>query len=93
MPGEKDAVQLLFKHRSADQQSGESFYLESKANTCVACGEDRNFLKYHVIPKCYRQNFPLNLKSHRSHDIVLLCVRCHQIAALTLVTVPSVDDQ
>lgn len=26
------------------------------------------------------QHFPEHLKSHRSHDIVLLCVDCHEVA-------------
>lgn len=32
-----------------------------------------------VVPACYRRCFPQHLKSHRSHDIVLLCVDCHQV--------------
>jgi len=32
-----------------------------------------------VVPACYRRCFPAHLKSHRSHDIVLLCVDCHQV--------------
>lgn len=33
-----------------------------------------------IIPDCYRKNFPVRLKSHRSHDIVLLCIDCHDRA-------------
>lgn len=33
-----------------------------------------------VVPDCYRKNFPVQLKSHRSHDIVLLCIDCHDVA-------------
>eukprot|EP00798_Chlamydomonas_sp_ICE-L_P011060 gene11060-18667_t len=33
-----------------------------------------------VVPACYRKNFPIQLKSHRSHDVVLLCFDCHQVA-------------
>ena len=33
-----------------------------------------------VVPACYRRHFPKHLKSHRSHDIVLLCIDCHQTA-------------
>lgn len=29
---------------------------------------------YRVVPACYRRAMPVSLKSHRSHDIVLLCV-------------------
>jgi hypothetical protein len=31
-----------------------------------------------VVPPCYRQHFPDAMKSHLSHDIVLLCVPCKQ---------------
>ena len=30
-----------------------------------------------VIPHLYRQHFPLRMKSHSSHDVVLLCAVCH----------------
>ena len=33
-----------------------------------------------MVPACYRRCFPTSLKSHRSHDIVLLCIFCHQKA-------------
>lgn len=32
------------------------------------------------MPDCYRKHFPVNMKSHRSHDIVLLCIDCHEKA-------------
>jgi hypothetical protein len=35
---------------------------------------------HRVVPSCYRRNFPAQLKSHRSHDVVLLCFECHQTA-------------
>lgn len=31
-----------------------------------------------MIPDEFRRNFPLNLKSHHSHDLVLLCAKCHE---------------
>ena len=33
-----------------------------------------------VVPDCYRKSFPIEMKSHRSHDIVLLCIDCHMLA-------------
>jgi hypothetical protein len=35
-------------------------------------------VQHHVIPLVYRAHFPMKLKSHSSHDIVLLCGSCHQ---------------
>lgn len=31
-----------------------------------------------MIPDEFRRNFPLDLKSHHSHDLVLLCAKCHE---------------
>jgi hypothetical protein len=54
----------------------------SETCTCgfpqCAVGLDR----YRVVPACYRRCFPAHLKSHRSHDIVLLCIDCHQVMQL-----------
>lgn len=34
--------------------------------------------RHHVVPACYRALFPEHMKSHLSHDIVLLCAgSCH----------------
>lgn len=37
-------------------------------------------MRCRIVPDCYRKNFPVQLKSHRSHDIVLLCIDCHDVA-------------
>lgn len=46
---------------------------------CVVCGHQGEYLRHSIAPHCYRQHFPQAMKSHLSHDIVLLCVGCHQI--------------
>jgi len=73
-------IRLLFEHKKSDQDAGERFYTEQKVNRCVVCGEEEHYLRFRVVPACYRRQFPIHLKSHRSHDVVLLCVRCHQTA-------------
>ena len=57
-----------------------NFYIESRTNCCVICGKKENYLRFHVIPILYRSCFPENLKSHKSHDVVLLCTECHEKA-------------
>ncbi|GMH33336.1 hypothetical protein BSKO_01170 [Bryopsis sp. KO-2023] len=78
-------IQLLFQHRLTDELNGaHDFYIQSRKNRCVSCGEEGHYLRYKVVPACYRRHFPVHLKSHRSHDVVLLCVDCHhraQVAA------------
>ncbi|XP_009601353.1 protein RRP6-like 3 isoform X1 [Nicotiana tomentosiformis] len=74
------AIMLLFEPKGRPEDEGNDFYIQSKRNICVGCGEGNHYLRYRIIPSCYRMHFPEHLKSHRSHDIVLLCVDCHEIA-------------
>ncbi|CAI9090265.1 OLC1v1025002C1 [Oldenlandia corymbosa var. corymbosa] len=74
------AIKLLFEPKGRPEDEGNDFYIQSKKNICVGCGEGNHYLRYRIIPSCYRMHFPEHLKSHRSHDIVLLCVDCHEIA-------------
>lgn len=43
--------------------------------TCKGLGA-----RVQVVPACYRKNFPVHQKSHRSHDVLLLCFNCHEVA-------------
>lgn len=74
------AIMLLFEPKGRPEDEDNVFYIQSKKNMCVGCGEKNHYLRYRIIPSCYRVHFPERLKSHRSHDIVLLCVDCHEIA-------------
>ncbi|XP_078428553.1 polynucleotidyl transferase, ribonuclease H fold protein with HRDC domain-containing protein isoform X2 [Wolffia australiana] len=74
------AVMLLFEPKGRPEDEDNVFYVQSKKNMCVGCGEKSHYLRYRIIPSCYRVHFPEHLKSHRSHDIVLLCVDCHEVA-------------
>ncbi|PON68721.1 Ribonuclease D [Parasponia andersonii] len=74
------AIMLLFEPKGRPEDEDNDFYIQSKKNICVGCGERNHYLRYRIIPSCYRMHFPEHLKSHRSHDIVLLCVDCHEIA-------------
>ena len=74
-------IRLLFQHRMEDEANGShDFYVQSRVNCCVSCGEEGHYLRYKIVPACYRKHFPIPLKSHRSHDVVLLCIDCHHIA-------------
>jgi len=64
----------------SDVEADQKFYHKEKKNKCVVCGAKKNYLKYHVVPMLYRQAFPEEYKSHRSHDVVLLCPVCHEKA-------------
>ncbi len=58
----------------------DAFFSEQRTNCCVVCGTHDHYLRYRIFPSCYRKHLPVELKSHRSHDVVLLCVACHEIA-------------
>ncbi|KAF2568333.1 hypothetical protein F2Q68_00024668 [Brassica cretica] len=77
---EPPAIILLFEPKGRPEDEGNDFYIQTKKNICVGCGEGNHYLRYRIIPSCYRVHFPEHLKSHRSHDIVLLCVDCHEVA-------------
>lgn len=47
-------------------------------NKCVVCGEYEFLTKHHVVPHTYRKNFPIEVKSHKFHDVLPLCIGCHE---------------
>ncbi|XP_018494548.1 exonuclease 3'-5' domain-containing protein 2 [Galendromus occidentalis] len=68
-------IRLNFEPRCRAILGGE-FYIEEKRNICVVCGADDLLLKKNVVPLEYRKRFPELMKSHTSHDSVLICVSC-----------------
>ena len=56
------------------------FYVKDRKNCCVVCGHDKNYMRFHIVPVIYRTYLPNNLKSHKSHDVLLLCFNCHEKA-------------
>eukprot|EP00873_Tetraselmis_striata_P010402 jgi/Tetstr1/430666/TSEL_020459.t1 len=81
VPDQENTIRLTFQHQNSGKaDKSNRFYATSKSNQCVVCGEAGHYLRYRVVPSCYRRHFPLHLKSHRSHDIVLVCISCHEAA-------------
>ncbi|WIA22364.1 hypothetical protein OEZ85_004673 [Tetradesmus obliquus] len=72
------AIKLKFTPRGSGH-ADDQYYLSDKDNRCVVCGQEGEYLRHSIVPHCYRQHFPPAMKSHLSHDVVLLCVGCHQI--------------
>lgn len=71
-------VQLQFEPKGRGH-ADDAYYLSEKDNICCVCGAGEHYLRHSIVPHCYRQHFPEHMKSHLSHDIVLLCVGCHQV--------------
>jgi hypothetical protein len=55
------------------------FYLQERNNICVCCGSEQNLSKHHVVPYCYRKFFPELAKDHNYHDVLPLCIDCHEL--------------
>ena len=47
-----------------------------RENKCCGCSSAENLRRFHVVPSEYKKLFPLNVKSHNSSDVILLCVDC-----------------
>lgn len=74
---DETTIQLLFEPNGPGHV-GDVFYLSEKNNACVVCGSHEQLTRHHVVPHCYRKFFPDELKSHSSHDILVMCVDCHE---------------
>lgn len=72
-----NAIQLTFVPKGKGHIK-EPYYLVKKDNKCVVCGCIENLTRHHAVPIGFRRHFPDNLKSRCSHDIVALCVDCHE---------------
>ena len=57
---------------------GDAFYLAGKVNRCVVCGAAAGLSRHHIVPSVYRRHLPRAVKEHAHHDVVLLCLDCHE---------------
>lgn len=58
--------------------AGDAFYLGGKEDRCVVCGATQGLNRHHVVPSVYRRHLPREMKEHSHHDVVLLCLECHE---------------
>ncbi|KAH8382754.1 hypothetical protein KR009_005126 [Drosophila setifemur] len=65
------------------------YYQTPKENRCVVCGESDAYLRKNVVPREYRRHFPVVMKTHTSHDVLLLCPVCHQLSNISDLRVKS----
>lgn len=80
-PGGPRTVRLNFEPANRPLLDSH-YYTHVKDNVCVVCGSAEALLRKNVVPREYRRNFPEVMKHHISHDVLLLCVRCHQLSNL-----------
>jgi hypothetical protein len=58
--------------------AGDDYYLAGKINRCVVCGAVEGLNRHHVVPSVYRRHLPAEVKDHSHHDVLLLCLACHE---------------
>lgn len=70
-------IRLNFQPKGLGNHN-KGFGLTEMGNKCVTCGTEEYLTRHHVVPYCYRRYFPLEVKSHNFHDVLSLCVDCHE---------------
>ncbi|CAH2069038.1 unnamed protein product, partial [Iphiclides podalirius] len=75
-----DPMTVRLRFEPAGRSVGDvgRYYQLTKENKCVVCGGHNSYIRKNVVPREYRRYFPEIMKEHSSHDVVLLCVGCHQ---------------
>lgn len=71
-------IKLNFKPNGMGNHNKE-YGLSEMMNVCVNCGSKDNLTRHHVVPICYRKYFPIEIKSHNFHDVLPMCVNCHEL--------------
>ncbi|CAF4896887.1 unnamed protein product [Pieris macdunnoughi] len=76
----EDPLTVRLRFEPAGRSVGDvgKYYQLTKQNHCVVCGEHNSYIRKNVVPREYRKYFPEVMKDHSSHDVLLLCVSCHQ---------------
>lgn len=57
---------------------GDQYYLTPKTNQCVCCGKKYKLNRHHVVPYVFRRYMAEQIKDHNYHDVLLLCLSCHE---------------
>lgn len=70
-------IRLRFTPKNRVRPDQDVYFTSPKTNQCVVCGAGKDYMRFYVVPFCYRSLFPDSYKEHLPHDIVLTCVDCH----------------
>lgn len=68
-------IKLKFKPNGLGNYN--RFGLEEMKNNCVICGSGEYLTRHHIFPYCYRKHLPIEMKSHNFHDVLPMCISCH----------------
>jgi len=70
-------IQLTFEPKGPGH-IGDNFYLQERKNVCTVCGTTKKLSRHHVVPHCYVRAAPNQPFHHNSHDVIPMCVTCHE---------------
>ena len=76
-------VRLNFEPSGRPKGQAGDYYMGAKENKCVVCGQTQNNLRKYIVPHEYRKEFPEVMRDHQSHDVLLMCLNCHQKSNLS----------
>lgn len=71
------AFRLCFSPKGRGEW-GDVYSLSERANLCVVCGSPDRLTRHHVLPYCYKVHLPEKMRSHKSYDVLPLCLTCHR---------------
>lgn len=70
-------IQLTFETKGPGNKF-DDYYMQQMVNICVVCGSKDNLTKHHIVPRCFRDWMPDEIKNHSYHDVLLLCSEDHE---------------
>jgi len=69
------AIKLTFQPNGLGRY-GEPDLLEEQKNICCVCGSEKDLVKNYIVPREYLHRFPIEFKSRRFENRIMLCVDC-----------------
>jgi len=70
-------IQLNFTPKGSGKVEACPYFQEFRENQCVVCGAKEDLTRHHVVPKAFRSHM-LDLASHDSYDVLMVCINCHE---------------
>ena len=69
----------FYREPKGDRYTRDEYFSQPKENRCVVCGVEELLTRHHVVPYCFMQHFPDNMKDwyYYLHDVLPLCHPCH----------------
>lgn len=70
-------IKFTFDPKGNGFEDDEEFGRNIRETKCVVSGIEEGLQRHHIVPYCYRTNFPEEFKSKNHHDVVLINYEIH----------------